>query len=151
MRATRPPRAASLNDSSCLPGHNTPLPLKRSPPASFKRLLGRVPQPPGEKSPQLVRGVGIGEEPFGEYLENDVGVVEEEIASILLPLDVVGPRLVACARIIPTRHSLFAELDPEGRLEVALLAEDSTTSAWQEDGPFEEIESADDYEDPERR
>src|SRR5881409_1152475 len=30
----------SLNDSSCAPAHNTPLPLERSPPASFKRLLG---------------------------------------------------------------------------------------------------------------
>src|SRR5881392_1006036 len=29
----------SLNDSSCPSGHNTPLPLKRSPPVSFKRLL----------------------------------------------------------------------------------------------------------------
>ena len=31
-----------MNDSSCAPAHNTPLPLKRSPPASFKRLLDRV-------------------------------------------------------------------------------------------------------------
>src|SRR5712691_13451990 len=30
----------SLNDSSCASAHNTPFPLKRSPPASFKRLLG---------------------------------------------------------------------------------------------------------------
>ena len=30
-----------LNDSSCAPAHNTPFPLERSPPASFKRLLGR--------------------------------------------------------------------------------------------------------------
>src|SRR5437762_2685850 len=29
-----------MNDSSCPPGHNTPLPLERSPPGSFKRLLG---------------------------------------------------------------------------------------------------------------
>ena len=29
-----------LNDSSCPPGHNTPIPLGRSAPASFKRLLG---------------------------------------------------------------------------------------------------------------
>src|SRR2546430_11572511 len=28
------------DNSPCPPGHNTPLPLKRSPPASFKRLLG---------------------------------------------------------------------------------------------------------------
>src|SRR5256885_673607 len=27
--------------SPCPPGHNTPFPLERSPPASFKRLLGR--------------------------------------------------------------------------------------------------------------
>src|SRR5207245_4026637 len=27
------------NDSSCAPAHNTPFPLRRSPPASFKRLL----------------------------------------------------------------------------------------------------------------
>ena len=30
----------SLNDSSCAPAHNTPFPLERSPPASFKRMLG---------------------------------------------------------------------------------------------------------------
>ena len=29
-----------LNVSSCPPGHNTPIPLERSPPGSFKRLLG---------------------------------------------------------------------------------------------------------------
>src|SRR5213078_1589602 len=40
LRATRPPRGVSLNDSSCAPAHNTPLPLERSPPGSFKRLLG---------------------------------------------------------------------------------------------------------------
>src|SRR5437773_2039048 len=40
LRATRPQGAVWLNDSSCAPAHNTPLPLERSPPASFKRLLG---------------------------------------------------------------------------------------------------------------
>src|SRR5207244_11970871 len=30
-----------LNVSSCPPGHNTPLPLRRSAPGSFNRLLGR--------------------------------------------------------------------------------------------------------------
>src|SRR5205809_7204533 len=30
-----------MNDSSCALAHNTPLPLKRSPAVSFKRLLGR--------------------------------------------------------------------------------------------------------------
>src|SRR5690348_15212063 len=40
MRATRPPRAVPMHDSSCAPAHSTPLPFKRSPPASFKRLLG---------------------------------------------------------------------------------------------------------------
>src|SRR2546430_1378748 len=39
--ATRPRAHLSLNDSSCPPGHNTPLPLERSAPASFKRMLGR--------------------------------------------------------------------------------------------------------------
>src|SRR2546422_7609763 len=42
-RAPRPPAHLYLNDSSCAPAHNTRLPLKRSPPASFKRLLGGVP------------------------------------------------------------------------------------------------------------
>src|SRR2546422_3230082 len=44
----RPPRSTLFpyttlfrsNDSSGAPAHNTPLPLERSPPASFKRLLG---------------------------------------------------------------------------------------------------------------
>jgi len=40
LRATRPQGAVWLNDSSCAPAHNTPLPLERSPPASFKRMLG---------------------------------------------------------------------------------------------------------------
>src|SRR6266581_5941885 len=44
LRATRPPRAVEMNDSSCAPAHDTPLPLKRSPPASFKRLLGVTPR-----------------------------------------------------------------------------------------------------------
>src|SRR3989442_12575377 len=36
-----PAGAIVLDDSSCPPGHNTPIPLRRSPPASFKRMLGR--------------------------------------------------------------------------------------------------------------
>ncbi len=40
LRATSPPRTVSLNDSSCAPAHNALLPLERSPPASFKRMLG---------------------------------------------------------------------------------------------------------------
>src|SRR6266568_4274511 len=40
LRATRPQGAVFLNDSSCAPAHNTPVPLERSPPASFKRMLG---------------------------------------------------------------------------------------------------------------
>src|SRR5437667_8749802 len=35
-----PAGARVLDDSPCPPGHNTPLPLRRSPPVSFKRLLG---------------------------------------------------------------------------------------------------------------
>src|SRR5213594_3788266 len=37
---SRPPSAhPTVNDSGCVPAHNTPLPLKRSPPVSFKRVL----------------------------------------------------------------------------------------------------------------
>src|SRR5205807_7878073 len=36
-----PAGARVVDDSPCPPGHNTPLPLGRSTPASFKRLLGR--------------------------------------------------------------------------------------------------------------
>src|SRR5205807_10438323 len=39
-----PAGARVLDDSPCPPGHNTPFPLERSPPVSFKRLLGRSPQ-----------------------------------------------------------------------------------------------------------
>src|SRR2546423_11075085 len=40
--AGAPPAGARVvDDSPCPPGHNTPLPLERSPPGSFKRLLGR--------------------------------------------------------------------------------------------------------------
>src|SRR2546422_4279829 len=36
-----PPAGARVVDvSPCPPGHNTPFPLRRSPPASFKRSLG---------------------------------------------------------------------------------------------------------------
>ena len=35
-----PAGARVVDASPCPPGHNTPLPLERSPPASFKRLLG---------------------------------------------------------------------------------------------------------------
>src|SRR5437773_373625 len=37
------------DDSPCPPGHNTPLPLKRSPPVSFKRLLGAGFRPPTDR------------------------------------------------------------------------------------------------------
>src|SRR6266480_3545518 len=37
-----PVGARMWDDGPCPPGHNTPLPLERSPPASFKRLLGGV-------------------------------------------------------------------------------------------------------------
>src|SRR6266567_2988699 len=37
---TTPQPVPGGNDSSCALAHNTPVPLKRSPPASFKRLLG---------------------------------------------------------------------------------------------------------------
>src|SRR5437016_9450121 len=40
VRATRPPAQGRGTKSVPRQGHNTPLPLKRSPPASFKRLLG---------------------------------------------------------------------------------------------------------------
>ncbi len=40
LRATRPQGAVWLTDGSCAPAHNTPLRLERSPPASFKRMLG---------------------------------------------------------------------------------------------------------------
>src|SRR6266566_4397826 len=40
LRATRPPAQGRGTKSVPRQGHNTPLPLKRSPPASFKRLLG---------------------------------------------------------------------------------------------------------------
>ena len=34
------PAQVEVDDGPCPPGHNIPLPLERSPPASFKRLLG---------------------------------------------------------------------------------------------------------------
>src|SRR5438445_6935821 len=43
LRATRPPAEGRGTKSVPRQGHNTPLPLKRSPPASFKRLLGSCP------------------------------------------------------------------------------------------------------------
>src|SRR5437667_12245151 len=43
LRATRPPAHPPLSDRSWPLGHNTPFPLERSPPVSFKRLLDGVP------------------------------------------------------------------------------------------------------------
>src|SRR5205807_7275098 len=40
LRATRPPAQGRGTKSVPRQGHNTPVPLERSPPASFKRLLG---------------------------------------------------------------------------------------------------------------
>src|SRR5438445_11970305 len=40
LRATRPPAQACWTTGRAGQGHNTPRPLERSPPASFKRLLG---------------------------------------------------------------------------------------------------------------
>src|SRR5947199_8901169 len=40
LGASRAAAAGWGTKSACRHGHNTPLPLKRSPPASFKRLLG---------------------------------------------------------------------------------------------------------------
>src|SRR6266550_2531963 len=43
-RAISSPAPLSLNDRSCPSGQNTPLPSRRSPPGSFKRLLGGTPR-----------------------------------------------------------------------------------------------------------
>src|SRR5438309_61842 len=43
LRATRSPAQGRWTKSVPRQGHNTPPPLKRSPPASFKRLLDRRP------------------------------------------------------------------------------------------------------------
>src|SRR6266550_1178507 len=40
VRATRPPAPGWMTSVRARQGANTPLPLRRSPPASFKRLLG---------------------------------------------------------------------------------------------------------------
>src|SRR5437773_5858799 len=40
LRATRPPAQERWTKSVPRQGHNTPVPLRRSPPGSFKRLLG---------------------------------------------------------------------------------------------------------------
>jgi hypothetical protein len=42
LRATRPPAQGCWTQSVPCRGHNTPFPLERSLPASFKRLLGRM-------------------------------------------------------------------------------------------------------------
>src|SRR5438132_1605209 len=52
VRATRPPAQGRGTKSVPRQGHNTPLPLKRSPPASFKRLLGGALAP---RCPRLVQ------------------------------------------------------------------------------------------------
>src|SRR5437899_1425362 len=51
LRATRPPAQGCGTTVRARQGANTPFPLRRSPPASFKRLLGRCP----EGSPGLAR------------------------------------------------------------------------------------------------
>src|SRR3989442_9082130 len=51
--ATRPPAQGRGTKSVPRQGHNTPIPLKRSPPASFKRLLGRVRTGRSMKAPRI--------------------------------------------------------------------------------------------------
>src|SRR5438477_2684979 len=43
LRATRPPAQECWTTVRARQGTNTPVPLRRSPPGSFKRLLGRGP------------------------------------------------------------------------------------------------------------
>src|SRR5438445_12118386 len=52
LRATRPPAQGRGTKSVPRQGHNTPVPLERSPPARFKRLLGRR---RGGKLPQVLQ------------------------------------------------------------------------------------------------
>src|SRR5438094_7630993 len=62
-RATRPPAQGRGTKSVPRQGHNPPLPLSRSPPGSFKRLLGgaapalhRASHPPSSAAPPRRRG-----------------------------------------------------------------------------------------------
>ncbi len=44
LRATRPPAQEERTNTHARQGANTPLPLERSPPVSFKRMLGSMPK-----------------------------------------------------------------------------------------------------------
>src|SRR5881398_2426206 len=59
VRATRPLAQGCGTKSVPRQGHNTPFPLERSPPVSFKRLLGSVPGHPivgalNDRTPKLL-------------------------------------------------------------------------------------------------
>src|SRR5438105_14146556 len=78
VRATRPPAQGRGTKSVPRQGHNTPFPLKRSPPASFKRLLG------------------------GTY-SHDLILEAEDRARAMQPLP---PSVVGTYRMPPARRSL---------------------------------------------
>src|SRR5439155_9482949 len=54
LRATRPPAQGCGTKSVPRQGHNTPFPLERSSPVSFKRLLGAGLRPPTERHERLL-------------------------------------------------------------------------------------------------
>ncbi len=71
-----PAGARLLDDSPCPPGHNTPFPLERSPPASFWRELAksRLCQLDGEMGTEHVKVLEeCGVRPFEGKVQVEVG------------------------------------------------------------------------------
>src|SRR3989442_6578868 len=99
LRATPPLAPRVLDDSSCAPGDNTPAPLERSPPVSFKRLLGR--QPTGIRASQWSCDSEV---PRGAQSRGNVRPVLQRTGTcVRLDLPRRVNRIHACLHLVATR------------------------------------------------
>ncbi len=103
-----------MNDSSCASAHNTPLPLERSPPARFKRLLGSA----------------AGRTALPHVIELTGRAARRTVRAEYAAITGLGPQnLVTCRALIEIHASIGRH-----RLELAMPAERTF------DGRFEDHE-----------
>src|SRR5437867_7307886 len=95
--AASPAPARLLDDSPCPPGHNTPFPLKRSPPGSFKRLLDGAPSAaPLALAPldgRVIR-TEVGEDAEASFWRNEARAsLRRELSAVQVAPHLAGLRL----------------------------------------------------------
>src|SRR5439155_3823460 len=109
--------------SSCAPAHNTPPPLERSPPASFKRLLGaRLAEPIGVlAAKQVLKG-------FPRMSEEQPRATSQRVprSETLVALTATGEkteqRVLNEAKVVRSEEHT-SELQSRGQLVCRLLLE----------------------------